>query len=68
MEITVCTQKGFLSGGSPVIGMVIEFFQIIGGLFLIMKFPFQLKIDLAAQDLSQGKNTWMNLVPENHNQ
>lgn len=23
LEVTVCTQKGFLSGGSPVIGMVI---------------------------------------------
>lgn len=25
LEVTVCTQKGFLSGGSPVIGMVITF-------------------------------------------
>lgn len=22
LEVTVCTQKGFLSGGSPIIGMV----------------------------------------------
>ena len=24
LEVTVCTQKGFLSGGSPIIGMVSE--------------------------------------------
>lgn len=65
LEVTVATQKGFLS--SPVIGMVSKDF-----VFKVVKFlngnfvsRFQVKVPLNAPDMvNQGITTWYDLLPE----
>lgn len=66
LEVTVCSQKGFLYGGSPIMGMVsgVSFtkIKIKTKIFLIV---FQLKISLNDPEISSnGISSWMDLLPE----
>lgn len=64
LEVTVATQKGFLS--SPVIGMV-KSCEICtrARVLLILYIPLQVKISLTDPEISQqGVTTWFDLTPE----
>lgn len=64
LEVTVATQKGFLSGGSPVIGMVISFCYLCLSVNQSTS-HFQLKVALNESEISQqGLTSWYDLLPE----
>lgn len=67
LEVTVATQKGFLSGGSPVIGMVSVrvdcwIFRLFIAFFICQT---QVKIPLSDPEFAQqGSTEWFDLSPE----